>query len=227
MHELQSSLRQTLQLLSDQHVDALRPLTRSSSFEIRSAVATIRRILPQIDEPQIGESQIDEPQIDESDRQRSDSRQPSAQTNQDPSGSDGHRREPRQESVDEAFSDRVREAIEAGMGAREFNVEMLAKELGMDRSHLYRRVRLISGQSPSKLIREQRLARAARLLRGQSGTVSEIAYRVGFKSLAHFSSAFRKRYRMPPSHYGKQRTAAPASLPGPEPNSAPKRMPVR
>ncbi|HEY2290055.1 MAG TPA: helix-turn-helix domain-containing protein [Thermoanaerobaculia bacterium] len=39
-----------------------------------------------------------------------------------------------------------------------------------------------------------RLQRAEQLLRAGAGTVSEIAYSVGFKSIAHFSNAFHERY---------------------------------
>lgn len=183
--ELRSSLDRAARFLAARRVDALRPLGREASNEIRSAVATIDRILPHRDAPDMA-------------------------TNGDgcgerPGASPAARGEA--ESVEDAFVARVRGVIEAGIGDPCFNVEVLARELGMDRSHLYRRIQSVSGGSPSKMIRAIRLERAAILLRRQAGTVSEIAYQVGFKSLAHFSSAFRARYRVPPSLYGKEQAS--------------------
>ena len=48
---------------------------------------------------------------------------------------------------------------------------------------------------------EARLERGARLLAEGSGTVSEVAYGVGFKSLSHFSRRFSKKYNQSPSDY--------------------------
>ena len=69
----------------------------------------------------------------------------------------------------------------------------------MDRATLFRRVRGSFQTTPSELLRERRLARAQNLLRERRGSVSEIAYAVGFDNLSHFSQAFRKRYGVAPS----------------------------
>jgi transcriptional regulator GlxA family with amidase domain len=51
------------------------------------------------------------------------------------------------------------------------------------------------------LIRSLRLQRAEQLLRAGAGSVSEVAYAVGFKSVAHFSNAFQERYGERPSAF--------------------------
>ncbi len=71
----------------------------------------------------------------------------------------------------------------------------------MERSALYRRLRALLDESPSELLRRVRLERAAQLLAGRAGTVTEVAYGVGFASLSHFSKCFRERYGMSPSAY--------------------------
>jgi transcriptional regulator GlxA family with amidase domain len=104
-------------------------------------------------------------------------------------------------STDDLFLHRVRDSIEAGMGSSSFSVDTLAHQVGMSRVHLYRRLQALIAQTPSGLIRSLRLERAEKLLRAHAGSVSQIAYRVGFKSASHFSQSFRMRYRQPPSTY--------------------------
>jgi signal transduction histidine kinase/ligand-binding sensor domain-containing protein/CheY-like chemotaxis protein/AraC-like DNA-binding protein len=106
-------------------------------------------------------------------------------------------------SADRRFLDRVRAAIDAGFPDESFSVPELAAAVGMSRSHLFRRLKDLGVSSPSDMIREARLARAAELLRARAGNVGEIAYGVGFRSLAHFSRAFRERFGVPPSRYGE------------------------
>ncbi len=80
--------------------------------------------------------------------------------------------------------------------------------MNQDRSHLFRRVRELTGQAPSDLIRDLRLDRAAELLRQHAGAVGEIAYAVGFNSVAHFTKAFRERHGRTLGQYRDERADA-------------------
>lgn len=80
----------------------------------------------------------------------------------------------------------------------------LAREMGVSLSTLQRRLRAISQQSISQFIRETRLKRAMHLLQLQAGTVSEIAYGVGFGSTTYFSKCFHDFYGYPPSSVKKR-----------------------
>ncbi len=104
-------------------------------------------------------------------------------------------------AADEAFLARVQRIIEERLGDSELSVEMLADAVGCDRSYLLRKLRALTGETPSGLIRSLRLQRAEQLLRAGAGTVSEVAYGVGFKSVAHFSNAFQERYSERPSAF--------------------------
>ena len=101
--------------------------------------------------------------------------------------------------ADGKFLDAVRAAIEANLGEETFNVEHLAREVAHSRGHLHRRLRTLLGESPSDLIRRMRLEQAARLLEAQAGSIAEVAYSVGFKSVAHFSNAFKEHFGVRPS----------------------------
>ncbi len=104
-------------------------------------------------------------------------------------------------SADQSFLQRLRDVIEQHLGDPEFSVEQLASSVGQSRGNLHRRLRAIINQTPSDVIRNIRLQRGADLLAQHAGSVSEIAYSVGFRAVAHFSASFRDKYGMPPSAY--------------------------
>jgi len=55
--------------------------------------------------------------------------------------------------------------------------------------------------SPGELIKQARLNWAKSLLEKEEGSISDIAFTVGFASLAHFSHAFKKVFGQTPSKY--------------------------
>jgi transcriptional regulator GlxA family with amidase domain len=81
----------------------------------------------------------------------------------------------------------------------DFGAAELARALAMGRSALFDRFRSELGIQPGELVRAIRLERGRELLDLGSGSVSEVAYAVGFGSLAAFSRAYRARYGHPPS----------------------------
>jgi AraC-like DNA-binding protein len=48
-----------------------------------------------------------------------------------------------------------------------------------------------------------RLARAAQLLEQDAGQISEVAYRVGYRDVDHFSKIFKQVHGVVPSAYGR------------------------
>jgi AraC-like DNA-binding protein len=82
-----------------------------------------------------------------------------------------------------------------------FSVDRLAKEIGMSRVHLYKKLTSLTGKSPIEFIRVIRLKRAARLLEKSQMSIAEIAYQVGFNNPKYFARYFREEYRMLPSEY--------------------------
>ncbi|TVQ02949.1 MAG: hybrid sensor histidine kinase/response regulator [Balneolaceae bacterium] len=110
-----------------------------------------------------------------------------------------------QESIDVRFLEQVQQVILEHLGDEEFSVEQLADKTCQSRSNLHRKLKDLTGESPGSLIRNLRLEMGAQMLRRKSGSVSEIAYSCGFKSVAHFSSLFS-------SHFGKSPTAYIAAM---------------
>jgi AraC-like DNA-binding protein len=85
---------------------------------------------------------------------------------------------------------------------------MIANELNMSNSSLYRKVKGISGLSPVDFIRICRLKKAIQLMEEGEKRISEIAYLVGFSSPAYFSSSFQKQYGKSPSEFIKEMGSA-------------------
>jgi signal transduction histidine kinase/ligand-binding sensor domain-containing protein/DNA-binding response OmpR family regulator len=104
-------------------------------------------------------------------------------------------------SSDAVFMERVVALVESNMSDDSFSVEQLADEMGVSRTQLFRMIRRLNDQSPSELIRDMRLDRAASMLECAAGNVSEVAYATGFKSLSHFSRCFTQRFACRPSAY--------------------------
>ncbi|UOQ54841.1 two-component regulator propeller domain-containing protein [Hymenobacter cellulosivorans] len=102
-------------------------------------------------------------------------------------------------SLDQTFLTKVEEAVEQHLDNGEFSVEMLSEEVALSRAQLHRKLKALTGQAPSDFIRSLRLRRAHVLLAARAGSVSEIAYQVGFNSPAHFSTSFSKQFGYAPS----------------------------
>jgi signal transduction histidine kinase/DNA-binding response OmpR family regulator len=104
-------------------------------------------------------------------------------------------------SADERFIERAREAVEEHMGDADFDVDAFAEAVGMSRRQLQRKLKAVADQTPSAFVRRIRLGRGAQLLAQDYGTVSEIAYEVGFGSPSYFTKCFRETFGTTPSRY--------------------------
>ena len=91
--------------------------------------------------------------------------------------------------------------IEKNIGNADFHVNELARELGMSRVQVYRKVKALIGSSVNDYFVSVRLKRARFLLQSTSKTVSEIAFEVGFSSATYFSTAFKARFNQSPKDY--------------------------
>lgn len=101
-------------------------------------------------------------------------------------------------SMDQVFIKKGVDILEANLENEHFGVREFTKEMGINRSQLYRKLKAITGKSTSKFICEFRLQKAMIMLQNNEATVSEIAYRVGFNSPTYFNTCFNKYYGYPP-----------------------------
>lgn len=103
--------------------------------------------------------------------------------------------------VDKQLLDRIMASINKHLSDSDFSVEQLAADVGLSRSQLHRKMKELTGVSPSDFIRNLRLEQAARLLRERKVNVSQVAYSLGFNTLGNFSKAFKQHFGMPPTEY--------------------------
>ncbi len=82
-------------------------------------------------------------------------------------------------------------------------IKSLCLQIGMSRTQLYRKIIELSGKSPNKLITDYRMIKARSLLGNKEGTISEIAFEVGFSNPSYFSKQFRKSFGYAPSEFSK------------------------
>lgn len=106
-------------------------------------------------------------------------------------------------SKEELFIERVREIVEANYPDENFSLPELCQQINMSRSQLYRKMKSLIDCSPSTFIRLYRLEKAKILLETRNMNVTEVAWAVGFKDVAHFSKLFLDEFGYPPSEIHK------------------------
>ncbi|WP_202915853.1 hybrid sensor histidine kinase/response regulator transcription factor [Pontibacter pamirensis] len=104
-------------------------------------------------------------------------------------------------SADEKLLAKILDIINQNIDNPALSVEMLASEAGISRVHLHRKMKELTNQTTRNFIRNIRLQQAAGLLSSKHINVSEVAFAVGFTSLASFSTAFKALYGVPPTTY--------------------------
>ena len=97
--------------------------------------------------------------------------------------------------------ERAIQVVEAHISDAEFDVSQFAREVGVSRPVLYRKLPALTDYTPLEFIRAMRLKRAAQLLSQDVLSVSEVCYRIGFKTPKYFSKCFRKEFGVSPSEY--------------------------
>ena len=101
------------------------------------------------------------------------------------------------------FMEKLKNIIENNLEDESFGVDKLSDEMGMSRSQLHRKLKAITNQSTTEFIRNLRLHRAAQLILQDAGSMSEIAYKVGFNSQAYFNKSFQELFGSSPTEYKK------------------------
>jgi signal transduction histidine kinase/ligand-binding sensor domain-containing protein/AraC-like DNA-binding protein len=111
--------------------------------------------------------------------------------------------EKEQPKGEEIFLKKAIKVIEKQMDNPKLDPPLLAENLNLSESQLYRKLKALSGNSTSLFIRGIRLSAAKKLLETTSLHISEIAYQCGFNNPAWFSRAFKEEFGVSPSEHRK------------------------
>lgn len=107
------------------------------------------------------------------------------------------------ESSERVFLEKLRTLIDERLADEKFNGDAVADELGVSVRHLQRKTKALLGETPTALIRMMRLKKGKQLLDASYGTVSEVAYAVGFNNPTYFTKCFREYFGEAPTRLEK------------------------
>lgn len=107
------------------------------------------------------------------------------------------------DSRKDSFKQRFSALILENISRYDFDIAEMTDAMHMERSTLFRNVKKEFSSTPSQYLKSQRLTLALHMLRKNSGSISEIAYAVGFQSLNYFSRSFREQYQVAPTNFHK------------------------
>ena len=108
------------------------------------------------------------------------------------------------ETTDDRFMERVIKIINSNLRDHAFDVGSLQEKIGMSKTHLTRKIEVLTGLSPGKMIRNIRLERAAELLKTHTGNITEVSNSVGISNPSGFTKAFKKYFGVSPKDFAKR-----------------------
>lgn len=106
--------------------------------------------------------------------------------------------------ANELFINHIMDFSESIWREHDFNVNDYGKGLDYSKFQVYRKMKLLTGKSPSKFLRDFRLNKALNLFHERKGNITKIAEESGFNSLTYFSKCFKSKFGILPSKYLQQ-----------------------
>jgi signal transduction histidine kinase/DNA-binding response OmpR family regulator/ligand-binding sensor domain-containing protein len=102
--------------------------------------------------------------------------------------------------------ERIMKVINKNIANPNLDVSFLAREAGISRVHLHRKLKEMTGVPVASFIRNIRLQQAALLLRNKQQDVAQVGYAVGYENQANFATVFKKQFGVAPSKYAESFT---------------------
>ena len=104
-------------------------------------------------------------------------------------------------NAEDKFISKVFDYIKENIDNPELRIDSFSKYLGMSRVQFYRKIKSITGKTPSTLILEIRMTTAADLIKKSDFNINEVAYLVGFNDSSYFGKCFKAYFGLTPGEY--------------------------
>jgi DNA-binding response OmpR family regulator len=104
-------------------------------------------------------------------------------------------------SIDEQFLVKAKEVVSSNYRNKNFDVEEFARALYLSTQQLRRKIKAVTNLTVVEFVRIYRLQKAEAMMKSNAGSISEIAFAVGFESISYFSRVWQEHYSMSPSEY--------------------------
>lgn len=106
------------------------------------------------------------------------------------------------DSQEDKFIRQLVKIVEDNMSDPDFGIQQLCAEIRYPYQQVYRKIKMLTGESLNEFIRNIRLKRAAQYLSSTDLRVSEVMYKVGFNSHSYFTKCYKEYFGVPPTeHY--------------------------
>lgn len=107
-------------------------------------------------------------------------------------------------SSDHQFLDKLKAAIEKHILTDNLNSDILSVELNISDSTINKKIKKITEKTTNQYIREYRLEKAHQMIEANYTDLSDIAFKLGFKSLSYFSKSYKNYFGVNPSDVTKK-----------------------
>ena len=104
-------------------------------------------------------------------------------------------------TIEENFLQQAKSVVESNLSDAMFSVSKMADELHINRTHLLRKLKSLTGMAPNDYIRKMRLEKAAEMIRLRVNTITQAGYAVGFNDQSYFTKCFKKHFGMTPREF--------------------------
>ena len=106
-------------------------------------------------------------------------------------------------SIDNDFLEKLYKLMSENLDNQDLELDSFAKDLYLNRSYFYQKVKALTNQTPFELLKMYRLKKAAEML-ANNASVNDVYMQTGFKSRTHFSKLFKEVYNISPGKYADQ-----------------------
>ncbi|WP_338239293.1 hybrid sensor histidine kinase/response regulator transcription factor [Persicobacter diffluens] len=108
------------------------------------------------------------------------------------------------QDLDREFLQKAEDVVLTYLDQETFNQDFFAREMGICKSLLYKKIKAISGNTPSDFVNKIRVRKSCELLLQPEMMVSAVAAMVGYSDPKYYSRCFRKFMGASPKAYQEQ-----------------------